>query len=121
MEIQSEQHQQVLVISLAGSFDALTADQARSYIGAQFDGGQRQVILDLGRVDFMSSSGVRVLLQMLKQSRKVGGDFRLAAPQPGIQRTLEIAGLVRVLKVYPTVEEAVHSFSPVGPPPDGPD
>lgn len=115
MEIQSEQHQQTLVISLAGSLDALTADQAGRYIAAQLDGGQQQVILDLHQVDFMSSSGVRMLLQMLKQSRAMGGDLRLAVPQPGVQRTLEISGLVPVLRVYPSVEGALDSYGPPEP------
>ena len=119
MEIQSEQHQHTLVISLAGSLDALTANQAGRYIGAQLDGGQRQVVLDLHRVDFMSSSGVRVLLQMLRQSRGMGGDLRLAAPQPGVQRTLEISGLVPVFQVYPSAEGALRSFAPPEPSREG--
>jgi stage II sporulation protein AA (anti-sigma F factor antagonist) len=63
----------------------------------------------------MSSSGVRVLLSMVKKGRELGGDLRLAAAQPGAQRTLEISGLVRVLNVYPSVEEAVRSFGPQQP------
>jgi stage II sporulation protein AA (anti-sigma F factor antagonist) len=109
MEIQSEQYQQTLVVSLAGSLDALTADQAQATIGTQLNGGQQQVVLDLSRVDFMSSSGIRLLLEMLKRSREVGGDLCLVAAQPGVQRTLEISGLVRILKIYPSVEEAVRS------------
>jgi stage II sporulation protein AA (anti-sigma F factor antagonist) len=112
MEIQSERHQRTLVISLVGSFDALTADEVESYIRAQLDGGQQQIVLDLRRVGFMSSAGIRVLLVMLKQSRGMGGDLRLAAVQPGVQRTLEISGLVRLFEIYPSVEEAVRSFGP---------
>ncbi len=115
MEIRSERHQQILVISLAGSFDAMTADQVQSYIGTQFDRGQQQVVLDFSRVDFMSSSGVRVLLEMLRRGRGLGGDLRLAAAQPGVERTLEISGLVRVLEMYASVEEAVRSFGPQEP------
>jgi anti-anti-sigma factor len=110
MEIQSERHQQILVIALAGSLDALTADQTQATIATELNGGEPQVVLDLSRVDFMSSSGIRMLLEMLKQSRGTGGDLRLAAAQPGVQRTLEIAGLVRLLKIYPSVGEAVRSF-----------
>jgi anti-sigma B factor antagonist len=115
MEIQSERHQQTLVISLAGSLDALTAIQAQDAIGTQLNGGEQQVVLDLGRVDFMSSSGIRILLELLKRSRGTGGDLRLAATQPGVQRTLEISGLARLLKMYPSVEEAVRSFEPQEP------
>ncbi len=112
MEIQSELHQQTIVISLTGSFDALTADHVRSTIGRQFDEGQQQVVLDMSRVHFMSSSGVRVLLEMLKTGRGMGGDLRLAGAQPGIQRVLEISGLVRIIRVYASLEEAVGSFGP---------
>jgi anti-anti-sigma factor len=115
MEIQSEGHQQTLVISLVGSLDVLTANQAQGTIGTQLDGGEQQVVLDLSRVDFMSSSGIRMLLDVLKQSRGIGGDLRLAAPQPGVLRTLEVSGLVRLFKIYPSVEEAVRSFGPQEP------
>jgi stage II sporulation protein AA (anti-sigma F factor antagonist) len=115
VEIQSEQRQQTIVISLTGSFDAMTADQVRSTIRRQFDEGQRQVVLDMSHVDFMSSSGVRVLLEMLKTGRGMGGDLHLAAAQPGVQRVLEISGLVRVIKVFASLEKAVGSFGPSEP------
>ncbi len=110
MEIRSERHQQILVISLAGSLDALTADQTREAIAALLRGEEPQVVLDLCQVDFMSSSGIRMLMEILRLSRGLGGDVRLAAAQPGVQRTLEMSGLARLVKTFPSVEEAVRSF-----------
>jgi anti-anti-sigma factor len=110
LDIQLEQRQENLIISFLGSLDALTADQAHRFVGQQLDGGHRQIVIDLGKVDFMSSAGIRVLLDMLKRSRGMGGDLRLAATQPGVQRTLEVSGMVRVLRVYPSAEEAVRSY-----------
>ena len=115
MEIQSERDQQPLVISLAGSLDALSADHPLKAIAARLQGERQQVVLDLGQVDFLSSSGIRVLVEILKQSRGKGGDARLAAAHPGIQRTLEISGLARLVKIYPSVEEAVRSFGSPAP------
>jgi anti-sigma B factor antagonist len=115
VEIHSEQQQRVLVISLAGSLDALSADEAQGTIAAQLNGEPQQVVLDLGQVGFMSSSGIRVLVETLKRSRGNGGDMCLAAAQPGIQQTLEISGLARLVKIHPSVEEAVRSYrSPTG-------
>lgn len=111
MEIRSEQQNQALVISLDGSFDALTADQVRQAMEMQIDGGQQWIVLDLSQVDFMSSAGVRVLLQMAKSVRVKGGDLCLAAAQSSVERTLEISGLARVLKTYLFVTEAVHEFA----------
>ena len=114
MEIQSEERGGILVFSLAGSLDALTAGQAQKTIGAQFDDGQHQIVLDLGQVDFMSSSGLRLLVNMLKRSHDVGGVFCLASVQPDVRRTLEISGLERILDIYRSVEEAVGSLGAEG-------
>ena len=111
MDIQSEERGGTLVISLTGSLDTLTAGPAQSYIGAQFDGGQHQIVLDLDQVDFISSSGLRLLVNMLKRSHDVGGGFCLASVRPDIRRTLEISGLERILDIYRSVEEAVGSFA----------
>ena len=111
VDLHSEQHHQVVVIGLEGSFDALTADEARAKMQQQIDEGNQRIVLDLSRVDFLSSAGVRVLLQMLKRIRLLDGDLRLAAAQSSVEKTLEILGLVRVLKTYPSVAEAVHDFA----------
>lgn len=111
MNINCEQHRQALVVSLAGSFDALTADEARKAIGTQIEDGQQRIVLDLSQVDFMSSAGVRVILEMLKSIRRMGGELRLAAAQSSVEQTLEISGLVRVLKTYPSVAAAVRDIA----------
>lgn len=112
MDIQTEQRQQTLVISLSGSLDALTAGKVQDFVETQFKGGQQQLVLDFSQVDFMSSSGVRLLLDLLKASRAMGGDLRLAAAQPDVERTLEVTGLLRVIKTYPSVEEGLSGDAP---------
>jgi anti-sigma B factor antagonist len=111
VDIHSEQHHQVVVIGLVGSLDAVTANEARMKMQRQIDEGALRIVLDLSRVDFMSSAGVRVLLEILKRIRQLDGDLRLAAAQSSVEKTLEILGLVRVLKIYPSVAEAVHDFA----------
>jgi anti-anti-sigma factor len=68
------------------------------------------VFVDLGQVAFMSSAGIGVLLDMLRKSHSMGGDLRLASAQPGVERTLGLSGMVRVLKTYASAREAVGSF-----------
>ena len=111
LDIHSEQHRQALIISLAGSFDALTADEARSAIGMQIGEGRQQIVLDLSQVEFMSSAGLRAILAALKEARQHGGDLRLAAAQPGVEKILKISGFTSILKAYPSVDEALSSFT----------
>jgi anti-anti-sigma factor len=95
-----------------GSVDALTAEKITDFLGAQVDGGQTQLVVDLEQVDFMSSAGLRTILVILRKSRQQGGDLRLAAAQVGVKKTLEMSGFTRILNAYATAEEAAASFQP---------
>jgi anti-anti-sigma factor len=110
MEIVARRVGQVLVVSVEGSIDALTAVDFADFLTAQLDQGQKQFVLDLDKVDFMSSAGLRGILHLLRESRQRGGDVCLAAVQPGVRKTLEIAGLWRIVENCPSVDEAVASF-----------
>jgi anti-sigma B factor antagonist len=113
MEITSSKLNHAIVISIRGSIDALTADQVTNYFSKRMDEGNNQFIADLTKVDFMSSAGLRAILATLKQSRQNGGDLRLAAAQPGVEKILKMSGFTSILKTYPTVGEAVADFSAV--------
>jgi anti-sigma B factor antagonist len=68
------------------------------------------VIMDLGKVKFMNSSGLGMLISSLTTLRKAGGDLRIANHSEKIKELLEITQLAAVFKQYPSVEEAVKSF-----------
>jgi anti-anti-sigma factor len=110
MDLTAQQIDQTTIVSIRGSVDALTADDLTSFLETQLRNNQKQLVIDLSRVDFVSSSGLRSILIVLKQSRQEKGDLRLAAAQPGVENVLEMAGFTRILKTYATVEEAAASF-----------
>jgi anti-sigma B factor antagonist len=58
-------------------------------------------------VGYISSVGFRVLLATLKECRAKNGDLVIVAPQKNIVELLEMSGFTNLLKVYPSVEEAV--------------
>ena len=105
-----KQIDQTTLVSIAGSVDALTAGEVASFLSAQINTGHRQIVADLSRVDFMSSAGLRAILATLKETRQQGGDLRLAAAQPGVEKVLKMSGFITILKFFPTVDEAVASF-----------
>lgn len=111
MNINSKQVDHAMVIFIDGSIDALTANQVTDFFRLQISNDHNQLVADLSQVDFMSSAGLRALLVTLKESRQHGGDLRLAAPQPGVEKILKISGFIKILKAFPTVDEAATSFS----------
>lgn len=111
MEVKTEQHDRVAVVSVVGSVDALTAPSLGEALSERIGEGYANLVVDLAGVDYTSSAGLRVLIGAVKESRQEGGDLRLAAAQGHVNRVLEISGFTSIIKIYPEVGEAVASFS----------
>ncbi len=69
------------------------------------------VVVDLGRVKFMNSSGLGMLISGMTTMRNAGGDLRLANAADRIQSLLVVTRLITVFKHYESVEAAAASFS----------
>jgi len=74
------------------------------------DQGKKNVVIDLGKVDWMNSTGLGLLISGLTTLRKSGGELKLANVTDKIQSLLTITKLVTIFKSYDSVEEAVTSF-----------
>lgn len=68
-------------------------------------------MLDFAGVDYISSAGLRVLMLAAKQAKAQGGFLALAAVQPLVQEILEISKFTLVLRILPSVREAVAAAS----------
>lgn len=77
----------------------------------------QRIVLTIGDVTRIDSSGLGLLCRYAANLRKRGGDIRLAAPRPFVHELLEITLLDTVLQTSPTEQEAVHSFfeKPIAP------
>ena len=62
------------------------------------DAGKTNVVVDLGKVKFMNSSGLGMLIGALTTMRKAGGDLRIANATDKIQSLLIVTKLITVFK-----------------------
>lgn len=98
------------VVVLSGRLDLLAAADLKSRIQRLVADGWNQLVVDLGGVGFIDSSGLGALIGGLKAARVAGGDFRIARPAEQIRYILQVSTLDRVLTPYPTVEEALAGY-----------
>lgn len=110
MEVSIDQAGTVTVISVNGSIDALTSDDFMVAMQDQISAGHTQLVADLSDLSYASSAGLRAILVALKESRRHGGDLRLAAVQKGVYRVLELSGFNSILKMYDDRQSAVDSY-----------
>lgn len=110
MESTIEQHGGAVLIHLRGSIDASTAPTAIELLEQQVHSGNNQIVLNVSEVDFMSSAGIRCLLNTVKLARQAGGDLRLAAVAPVIQKVLDMGGITNIIQIYQDNTTALDSF-----------
>ena len=72
--------------------------------------GKRNIVADLGKVKFMNSSGLGMMISALTTMRNAGGDLRLANVADRIQSLLVITKLITVFRHFDSVDEAVQSY-----------
>ena len=114
MKITIREVDQITVVALDGSIDALTAAELTQRLDEILEQGRNDLVADLANVQYTSSAGLRVLLGTLKSSRRQGGDFRLASVQASVFRVLQMSGFADILRIFDDVEEAVLSFQQDG-------
>ncbi len=75
------------------------------------DEGKKNLVLDLGEVKFMNSSGLGMLIGGLTTMKKIDGHLKLARVTDKIESLLIITKLITIFEFYETVDEAVKSFA----------
>ena len=110
MKTEVKQENDVTVVSVSESVDALTAADLTRIISDQISDGRTNLVIDLGGVEFMSSAGLRTLLGAVKESRSAGGDLRIVSSNPGVDKVLKMSGFHNIAKVFTAAAEAVASF-----------
>src|SRR4051794_24088831 len=94
------------VLEVGGEVDVYTAPRLRERLVELVDGGARNVVVDLGRVDFLDSTGLGVLVGALKRLRAAGGTFSLVCAKEPLLKIFRITALDQVFPIHPTVEAA---------------
>ncbi len=70
----------------------------------------RKVVLNFGKVEYLSSSVLGKLITFQKRLRTNGGELRLCCIRPQIYEIFEITRLNTLFDIYPTEEEALEMF-----------
>ena len=102
----------ITIVAVNGSVDALTAPDLARAIVDEIAEGHVYLVVDLTGVGFMSSAGLRTLLGAVKETRSQGGDLRIASTNPGIDKLLKMSGFHNIAKVFTSNVDAVASFGP---------
>ena len=97
-------------VLLSGRMDvqgAIAVDKKFSAIAEE----KKKVVIDLSRVTFMASLGIRTLIMSCKTLASKGGDMVLLNPQPNVEKVLRTSGVDTVIQIVPDMNAAAAIFA----------
>lgn len=103
------------VLRITGELDACSAEQIEQPVRQTLAPGYEWVVLDLADLDFIDSTGIRLLIQMITHKQEPDQVVVISPRATTARRALEIVGFTRIIRTAESVEEALQSHSP---PPD---
>jgi anti-sigma B factor antagonist len=110
MEINVKPVGQVTVIEISGEIDSNTAPQAQERI-LPLAQPEARILLDMSRVEYMSSAGLRMLLSMYRQITRQNGGLVLVGLAEEIKDTMSVTGFLNFFTTRDTVDEGLKALA----------
>ncbi|WP_203336517.1 anti-sigma factor antagonist [Nocardioides limicola] len=93
------------VVAVGGEIDVYTAPRLREQMTDLVAAGRYHLVIDLGGVEFLDSTGLGVLVGGLKKVRSHDGSLDLVCNSDRLLKIFRITGLAKVFHIYPSVDE----------------
>ena len=97
-----------LIVSVKGDIDQHSAASLREQIDLRLTHDNvRSLVFDFTSLDFMDSSGIGIIIGRYKIMSALDGKITIATDKSVIVRLLELSGVTRLIKICPTLSEAM--------------
>ncbi len=106
MEISTRHDGRSMVFTLQGRLDVLSAPHLERQAMEELERGERDFILDLAGVEYLSSAGLRTFLMLAKKLQAQKGSMIICGLSGGVKEVFEVSGFVKIFNVCPTLGDA---------------
>ena len=111
MNISTKEYPTYVIVSASGRVDSFTAPRLAEAFQAYLDNGLHKMVFDMSGVDYISSAGLRVMIDVQKNCRRSkDGELKLVEVPKRVTETLELAGFVPLFIMYNNIDSAVVEF-----------
>ncbi len=112
LDIAESAREEVVILTLKGRLTLGESNIVRERIAQLAAAGKKNVVVDLGGVDYIDSTGLGILVICFTSLKKVGGALKLVNPNKRNVELLLLTKLHTVFEVFVEVQDAVNSFFP---------
>lgn len=107
MNIETEHHDDILVIRPRGRLDSSNSPELEHLLTEQLEAGCQRLVLDFSGLDYISSAGLRVVLLVGKKLRASKGKMVLAGLQDMVREVFDMSGFLVLFAVADSLDEGL--------------
>jgi anti-sigma B factor antagonist len=101
---------EVSIVDLSGQLTSFASGVLRQTIADLMQQGNKQIVLNVGNLLYLESSGVGALVNCYMSVIKQGGEMKVVGLTPKVEEVLKITQLYRIFQEFHDEEEALQSF-----------
>ncbi len=110
MDFTVDEFGDVRAIRIAGNLDTQTSPVAQEQLIQLIDNGATKILIDFEDLNYISSTGLRMLLVALNRLKGTSGQLRICNPNKLVQEVFDTAGFSDIFSVYGSQAEALDGF-----------
>jgi anti-anti-sigma factor len=111
MEIKLQKFKRCDLLTVIGKVDSFTAPDLIKAIENLNNANRYKIILDLGKLEYMSSAGFRAILLGQRNCKRYNrGEIVLASVPKKVMDALELTGFTPLFKIFDEITPAVGNF-----------
>lgn len=110
LDFEHEEKDSVTVVHFFGKMDTRTSPEAEKYLNQLIDDGDSNILMNFEELDFISSTGLRVILATGKKLMSSNGKLTICTPNMTVNDVLNMSGFNRMFGVFETEKEALASY-----------
>jgi len=110
MEIIDYSKDRILILTIKGRLDAITAPEFKEILFRHIEAGKSSIVLDMHSLEYISSAGIRVLYQTLNIIEEKQGKIVISAPSDSVRKVFDIVELSSDFPIHKDIDEATKVF-----------
>jgi anti-anti-sigma factor len=110
LDLEAREENGVTVVEVEGKMTTTTSPEAEAYLSELLAEGTNQIVLNLEGVDFIASTGLRVILATGKKLMASEGKMVICSLNPTVAEVFRMSGFSQMFAVCDTEDEALASF-----------
>ena len=108
MQIKEDKQGEILIVTVSEHLDTSTSSVFESRLLGMVDRGERKIVVDCVTLEYVNSAGLKVFLLAAKRLEPLGGKLVLCALAPSVLMIFEMIGFTRIMKIVPTLDDAIR-------------